>query len=145
MNLGKYVVCLLEVAVTLNNPEVTQRVIELTNKPPTDCCLLHRNCHVCSMAAMEKQTVCFKNSGVSVVALECFEDSIGKRDWANSKADIILVSSGNTLYAYDRWMQQFETTFNRGRQSRVCVGGSAGAICWFAAGHSDMDPSVMTR
>ena len=59
-------------SAALNNPEVTQRVIELTSKPPTECCLLYIGTATYdSTAAMEKQTVCFKNSGVSVVALEC--------------------------------------------------------------------------
>ena len=131
----------------LNNPEVTQRVIELTNKPPTDCCLLYIGTATYdSMAAMEKQTVCFKNSGVSVVALECTlkTPSVNEIEELTRKADIILVSGGNTLYAYDRWMQLNLRPHLIEAANRGCVltGGSAGAICWFTAGHSDsMDPS----
>lgn len=60
------------------------------------------------------------------------------------KADVVVVSGGNTLYAVRRWE---ETGLDKllkdaaGRQV-VLAGGSAGAICWFTAGHSDSaDPA----
>ena len=60
------------------------------------------------------------------------------------EVDIIVVSGGNTLYAVDRW-KLFgidERLREAARQGVVLAGGSAGAICWFDAGHSDSgDPA----
>lgn len=59
-------------------------------------------------------------------------------------ADIILVSGGNTLFAYDRWRETGVDVLLKKAAARGCVlaGGSAGAICWFDAGHSDSaDPA----
>jgi dipeptidase E len=49
------------------------------------------------------------------------------------------VSGGNTLFAVDTWndiglSDLLRTAANEGT---VLCGGSAGAICWFSAGHSD--------
>jgi dipeptidase E len=54
-------------------------------------------------------------------------------------ANVIIVSGGNTLFAVDRWKrlgmhELFREALHRGT---VLAGGSAGAICWFDAGHSD--------
>ena len=57
--------------------------------------------------------------------------------------DIIIVSGGNTLWAIDRFHTAGLTPLLRDAMGRgaVLAGGSAGAICWFDAGHSDsMDP-----
>ena len=57
--------------------------------------------------------------------------------------DIIIVSGGNTLWAIDRFHAAGLTPLLRAAMERgvVLAGGSAGAICWFDAGHSDsMDP-----
>ena len=56
-----------------------------------------------------------------------------------SKADVIVVSGGNSLFAVDRWVKiglppMFKVAMERGA---VLCGGSAGAICWFDGGHSD--------
>lgn len=62
-----------------------------------------------------------------------------------SKADVILISGGNSLYAVDRWHKiglapLFKAAMERGA---VLCGGSAGAICWFDGGHSDSwDPET---
>jgi dipeptidase E len=64
---------------------------------------------------------------------------------AVDKADVIVASGGNTLFAVDRWRalgldSLLETAMERGA---VLTGGSAGAICWFQGGHSDsMDPDT---
>ncbi|KPI84985.1 putative Cyclin 1 [Leptomonas seymouri] len=60
------------------------------------------------------------------------------------KADVVLVSGGNTLYAVRRWE---ETGLNKlleaAARQVVLAGGSAGAICWFTSGHSDSaDPAT---
>ncbi|ORC85995.1 cyclin 1 [Trypanosoma theileri] len=61
-------------------------------------------------------------------------------------AHIIFVSGGNTLFAIRRWEETGLDLCLRAvvlRGSAVLAGGSAGAICWFTAGHSDSaDPST---
>lgn len=62
---------------------------------------------------------------------------------ALGRADAVLVSGGNTLFAIDRWTRCGLAPALREAMERgaVLCGGSAGAICWFDAGHSDsMDP-----
>ncbi len=58
---------------------------------------------------------------------------------AFESADVILVSGGNTLFAIDRWKFLGIDKLLAEAAQRGCVlcGGSAGAICWFDAGHSD--------
>eukprot|EP01062_Namystynia_karyoxenos_P038692 TRINITY_DN28114_c0_g1_i1.p1 TRINITY_DN28114_c0_g1~~TRINITY_DN28114_c0_g1_i1.p1 ORF type:complete len:342 (+),score=111.05 TRINITY_DN28114_c0_g1_i1:66-1028(+) len=64
------------------------------------------------------------------------------------EADVIVVSGGNTLFAIDRWRRLgvdklLEAAADRGA---LLCGGSAGAICWFDAGHSDAgDPTSYKR
>ena len=61
------------------------------------------------------------------------------------KADVILVSGGNSLFACDRWNKIGLSPMLRAAMERgaVLTGGSAGAICWFDAGHSDSwDPDT---
>ena len=56
-------------------------------------------------------------------------------------ADIILISGGNTLFAYDRWVKTGidKLITNSGK---LVAGGSAGGILSFDGGHSDsMDPA----
>merc|ERR1712241_1406179 len=57
----------------------------------------------------------------------------------------ILVSGGNTLYACDKWKSLGLGPLLKAAEVRgaVMCGGSAGAICWFDAGHSDSaDPAT---
>ena len=63
-------------------------------------------------------------------------------------AHVILVSGGNTLYAIRRWQElgidaMIQEAVETNDSSPILCGGSAGAICWFASGHSDsMDPTT---
>lgn len=62
-----------------------------------------------------------------------------------NRADVVLVSGGNTLYAVRRWEETGLDRLLRDAAARqvVLAGGSAGAICWFTAGHSDSaDPAT---
>ena len=56
-----------------------------------------------------------------------------------SSAHVIIVSGGNTLYAVTMWKAAGIVSALREARDRgaVLCGGSAGAICWFDAGHSD--------
>lgn len=70
------------------------------------------------------------------------------------KADIILVSGGNTLYAIRRWEAtgvartlRYLIDPEKGPCRKVVLaGGSAGSICWCTSGHSDSsDPSTFVK
>lgn len=71
-----------------------------------------------------------------------------ERAWV-AESNILLVSGGNTLYAIRRWEETgIIADLRRAAQRPDCIlaGGSAGAICWFAAGHSDSaDPTTYMR
>jgi len=60
-------------------------------------------------------------------------------------ADAIIISGGNSLFACDRWNKIGAAPLLKAAMERgtVMTGGSAGAICWFDAGHSDSaDPDT---
>jgi dipeptidase E len=56
-----------------------------------------------------------------------------------STADVIIVSGGNTLYAFERWkvLGIDKLLHEAAAKGTVLAGGSAGFICWFDGGHSD--------
>jgi dipeptidase E len=95
----------------------------------------------------ERQTEQLKALGCHIKSLDLIHAAPGiveLRDAVES-SDIILVSGGNTLFAVDRWKRLgldnlLQQAMLRGA---ALAGGSAGAICWFSAGHSDsMDPDT---
>jgi len=130
------------------------------------------------------QTQGFQKSGCSIMKMDLSEIPKSRRNKFNdspgenfddtmkypsfeemkeevTKADIIMVSGGNTLYGLNRWkhfgmdkllkeaanhsMVSSSSKNNdddSSSSSPVFCGGSAGAICWFRYGHSDsMNPS----
>lgn len=95
----------------------------------------------------QRQTDGFRQLGCSISELElvCHAPSESEVQLAFVGIDIVIVSGGNTLYAVDRWKQMgvdvcLARCLERGV---VLAGGSAGAVCWFDAGHSDsMDPET---
>jgi len=104
--------------------------------------------------ARKRQTGCFEAMGCEVESLDVAsmggENTPTEEDMrlSTERADIVLVSGGNTLWAVDRWRsvgldRHLRAACDRGA---VLAGGSAGAICWFDAGHSDsMDPTSYFR
>jgi len=97
----------------------------------------------------DKQTQCFVDRGCTVSSLDVAlrdkdQDAEANKDAIHS-ADVIIVSGGNTLYAIDRWKHLGLIPHLTAAMERGCIltGGSAGAICWFDAGHSDSaDPET---
>lgn len=65
---------------------------------------------------------------------------------ALSNKDVIIISGGNSLFAVDRLKKlgvqpMIENAVKK--YNTILSGGSAGALCWFDAGHSDsMDPAT---
>jgi dipeptidase E len=138
----------------LNEPAICREVLRLTGK--YDLPRLVRVGYVGTATydlegPMRRQTAWFAEKGCTIVPIE-----VGRQQVLTSKdakaaiaalvtVDVVLVSGGNTLYAMERWKlaglpQVFRECMERGA---VMCGGSAGAICWFDAGHSDsLDPDT---
>jgi len=89
----------------------------------------------------EGQTAGFAARGCEVIALDVARRNPGAKFIAETlaRADAVLVSGGNTLFAVDRWRRCGAVAPLRAARDRgaVLCGGSAGAICWFDGGHSD--------
>eukprot|EP00927_Polykrikos_kofoidii_P072277 TRINITY_DN68411_c0_g1_i1.p1 TRINITY_DN68411_c0_g1~~TRINITY_DN68411_c0_g1_i1.p1 ORF type:complete len:359 (-),score=65.35 TRINITY_DN68411_c0_g1_i1:185-1261(-) len=132
----------------LNTPKVCAAILGLTGKVADPSCI---NVVYVGTATydlpepMKAQTVRFVEAGCQVRQLSCVDDVPQDMEALVQTADVILVSGGNTLFAVDRWFRIGLANFLRAAMDRGCVlaGGSAGAICWFDAGHSDShDPET---
>ena len=89
-----------------------------------------------------KQTKALEAAGCHIDVLSCSEAGDASPVEIKTKigaADIIVASGGNTLYMIDTWKARGMDTLILEAAARGCVlaGGSAGAIAWFDAGHSD--------
>lgn len=123
-------------------PEIVDAVLKLAGKPAKDCVLCYLGKATYDLPAnRDKQVDGFRSRGVAVEALDVARVSPapGAVEALLARADIVLVSGGNTLFAVDRWRRVGLDEALRKAAARGCVltGGSAGAICWFDAGHSD--------
>ena len=126
----------------MHEPAIVDAVLRLASKPAKECLLCYLGTATYDLAAnREKQVSGFRSRGVAVEALDvaCMPPSPGAVEALLARADIVLVSGGNTLFAVDRWRRFGLDEELRKAAARGCVltGGSAGAICWFDAGHSD--------
>lgn len=98
----------------------------------------------------DAQTARLRRLGCAVEDLSVASDAPSHESMSErtKRADIILASGGNTLFAVDRWRRLEIDRLLRDamRRGAVLCGGSAGAICWFDGGHSDsMDPRSFKR
>ena len=130
----------------LAEPGMAELVIELSGKEAAGLELLYLGTATYDAPEpRERQTVRFAELGCRVRPLDVAtrDPSEAETNEALERADIVLVSGGNTLYAVDRWTllgldEKLRLAVDAGL---VACGGSAGAICWFDGGHSDsMDP-----
>lgn len=74
--------------------------------------------------------------------LRLVEDNLGERRVceAISSADLVYVGGGNTREMLETWGQYgVDNMLKEHKQNTVLSGLSAGAICWFEAGHSDSE------
>ena len=130
----------------MGEAKVVTAVLQLTKKPPSDVNLLYLGTATYDLASFrQKQTGAFADRGVSITTLDvaCKTPAQAVVDDKIERADIILVSGGNTLFAVDRWRKAAMVEPLRRAMARgaTLCGGSAGAGCWFDALHSDsMDP-----
>ena len=126
----------------MHEPAIVDAVLKLASKPAKECLLCYLGTATYDLAAnREKQVSGFRSRGVAVEALDVarMPPTPGAVEALLARADIVLVSGGNTLFAVDRWKRFGLDEELRKAAARGCVltGGSAGAICWFDAGHSD--------
>jgi dipeptidase E len=137
-----------------NDARVCEEALRLTGKAsaPSTVTLAYLGTATYDLQpSMVRQTAWFAEQGCIVHAVVVGrQDTLTAEDGLKAKkilveADIVLVSGGNTLYAMQRWHLAGITDTLRDCMERgaVMCGGSAGAICWFDAGHSDsLDPTT---
>jgi dipeptidase E len=127
---------------------VSTRIIALTGKQAANVNVLYLGTATYDLPGpRHRQTARFVEAGCTVDFLEVVDaaPSLSRMSTAVGNADVIIVSGGNTLFAVDRWVRLGMKEMLREAMMRgaVLTGGSAGAICWFDAGHSDsMDPDT---
>eukprot|EP00294_Goniomonas_avonlea_P001383 CAMPEP_0114542180 /NCGR_PEP_ID=MMETSP0114-20121206/1703_1 /TAXON_ID=31324 /ORGANISM="Goniomonas sp, Strain m" /LENGTH=308 /DNA_ID=CAMNT_0001726471 /DNA_START=64 /DNA_END=990 /DNA_ORIENTATION=+ len=126
----------------LNVPEIAQAIIQLTGKVASEINVLYFGTATYDLPGPQaRQTARFVESGCTVTTCKVADEapSLAELEELVKKADVLLVSGGNTLFAMDRWKKLGVDRLMRDAMERnaVLAGGSAGAICWFDAGHSD--------
>eukprot|EP01126_Amoeba_proteus_P047170 TRINITY_DN5372_c0_g1_i2.p1 TRINITY_DN5372_c0_g1~~TRINITY_DN5372_c0_g1_i2.p1 ORF type:complete len:281 (-),score=44.08 TRINITY_DN5372_c0_g1_i2:149-991(-) len=129
--------------------EVGKEIIRLTNKEPTQIIVLYLGtASYDALSPKTAQTAYLASCGCEITSLDLVFPPLPSHEDICSlieRADVIMVSGGNTLYALDSWSKlgvdvRLREAIQRGA---VMCGGSAGLICWFEGGHSDsMDPTT---
>ena len=130
-------------------PEVCTTVIRLTGKEAKDVNVLYLGTATYDLPGpLYNQTFQLEKAGCTVSSLKVTSTVPDDMSASVEKADIIVISGGNSLFAVDRWNKiglapMLRTAMDRGA---VLTGGSAGAICWFDGGHSDSwDPDTFKK
>jgi len=152
------IVCTGRGASLSNIPKIRAQVFELA-KTKTPTILYLGTPSYDKESIFDIQTKGFKDAGCEIVRLDLSEVPIGESpiiypsydeiEAQMSRADVIQVSGGNTLYAIHRWQELgvdliLKDLASRGNDGPVFCGGSAGAICWFAEGVSDsLNPETL--
>ncbi|CAM9451248.1 unnamed protein product [Ectocarpus fasciculatus] len=126
----------------LQQPEVCQQIMALTDKVPSDITVLYLGTATYDLPSPKhNQTVRFTEAGCKLSEIKVIGDITPLEDFHAlvGAADVIIVSGGNTLWAIDKWKSIGLVPYilDAARRGAVLTGGSAGAICWFDGGHSD--------
>jgi dipeptidase E len=119
----------------LNHPDMAPHVIKLTGKPIRDVTLVYLGTASYDLPEKrENQTSWYSENGCTVIALDVVLKA-PPTAWMQEcieRADIILVSGGNTSFAMRRWKRLGLDVMMReaclGPRRVVMAGGSAGAI-----------------
>ena len=88
----------------MHEPAIVDAVLRLAAKPAKDCVLCYLGTATYDLAAnREKQVSGFRSRGVAVEALDVarMPPAPGAVEALLARADIVLVSGGNTLFAVD--------------------------------------------
>lgn len=130
----------------LQQTEVCAQIISLTGKPANQVKICYVGTATYDIELYKiNQTRKLQDEGCKIMQIICGIDSKEDMQFKISASDVVLVSGGNTLYAVDYWNKVGLTELIRSAAANGCIlaGGSAGAICWFDAGHSDSaDPDT---
>ena len=124
----------------LQQKPIVEAIIGLTGKAAASVNVLYIGTATYDLAGpRENQTKLLKELGCSITDLVCKPDMpTAELESLVSAADVLLVSGGNTLYAMDMFTKVgLNSVIHKAGAEKVLAGGSAGAICWFDAGHSD--------
>ena len=122
---------------------MAREVLGLVGKPPASILVCYLGTATYDIDSYETaQCKRFVEAGCIVTPLRITGNEMftaGRMKEVVDTADVVLVSGGNTLYAINRWKAIGLDKLLRSAADRgtVMCGGSAGAICWFTAGHSD--------
>ena len=121
----------------LNHPEMAPHVIQLTGKPVQDVTLVYLGTASYDLPEKcENQTSWYSEHGATVIALDVVLKAppTAYMQECMERADIILVSGGNTSFAMRRWKRLGLDFMIKeaclGPRRVVMAGGSAGAI-WY--------------
>ena len=129
--------CFAGSGTLLNDPTMGPHVIKLTGKTdPTDVTVVYLGTASYDLIAKrENQTSWYSEQGCTVIALDVVLNapkSSYMKECIVEKADIILVSGGNTNFAMRRWkhigLDKMLKEACLGPRRVVMAGGSAGAI-----------------
>lgn len=141
----------------MNDNRMVRAVLSLTDKAPEDTNVLYLGTATYDIQGFfVRQTERFVQAGCQVKALRVAdvatedanlsaEERLQHYHELIDNADVLVVGGGNTLFALDRWRKLGLVPALRRAADRgaVLTGGSAGAICWFDAGHSNAaDPAT---
>jgi len=124
----------------LQQPEVCAQIISLTGKAPVDITICYLGTATYDIVQPKiNQTGKLVAAGCKLTEIICGVDTAEEMRQKVDAADVLIISGGNTLYAIDYWNKvglsaMLKVAADKGT---VLSGGSAGAICWFDAGHSD--------
>ena len=130
----------------MQRPDVVQAILRLTGKAaaPDTVTVLYAGTATYDSPDAFAQTDGLKAAGCTITHLP-LTATVEEATALLAAADVLLISGGNTLFAVDRWrhMGVVDMFAEAGARGCVLAGGSAGAICWFDAGHSDSgDPAT---
>ena len=128
----------------LQQRPIAEAIVNLTGKTASAVTVLYVGTATYDLAGpKENQTKLLKELGCNIDDLVCTPKmEVSEVEGKVQNADVILVSGGNTLYAMDMWKMvgfadAVKQSCSSSNNNKVLCGGSAGAICWFDAGHSD--------
>jgi len=128
----------------LQHSDVTSHLLSFyKNKPPSELNVAYIGTATYDLSAPRiRQTKGLADAGCRILNCEFTNKgdmTLAELEGVFEKADIMVVSGGNTLFAHERWKATGVDAMMRDAAKRGCVmtGGSAGAICWFDGGHSD--------
>jgi len=124
----------------LQQPEVCAQIIALTGKAPADITICYLGTATYDIVQPKiNQTGKLVSAGCKLTQIICGVDGTEEMRQKVDSADVLIISGGNTLYAIDYWNKVGLSAMLKGAADKgtVLSGGSAGAICWFDAGHSD--------